>query len=273
VPDAGAREYVLGTSDDEVVRLGFQHRAWAAQAFAAWERAGFARGQTLLDAGCGPGYATVDLAHLVGPSGRVIAVDESRKYIDLLTARLSDHERAIVEPRVGDVQRLELVPSSIDGAYARWVLCFVPDPEAVIAAVARALTPGGTLAVQDYFNFRALSLAPRSVAMERVVAAVEASWRARGGDPDIAGRLPALLERRGLRVRSITPHLRVARPGSALWSWPDLFFRSFVPALVGMGHLTREEQAAFEADWAARSADPSAFYCTPPVFDIVATKA
>ncbi len=272
MPETGGPDYVLGTSDDEVVRLGFQHRAWAREAYDLWERAGFAPGQTLLDLGCGPGYATVDLAHIVGPSGRVIAIDESQKFVDLLAGRLWAHESRIVSVRRGDIQRLDLPPGSLNGAYARWVLCFVADPEAVVAGVARALAPGGALAIQDYFNYRALTLAPRSAALGRVIDAVEESWRARGGDPDVAGRLPAVCARHGLSVRELRPHLRVARPGSLLWHWPDLFFRTYVPALVGMGLLTPAEQAAFEEEWAARSRDAGAFFCTPPVFDLIAVR-
>ena len=33
------------------------------------------KGMTVLDIGCGPGFFSVDMAHLVGESGRVIAVD------------------------------------------------------------------------------------------------------------------------------------------------------------------------------------------------------
>lgn len=269
---AARKDYVLGTSDDEVVRLGYQHRAWAEFAFALWERAGFRSGQTLLDVGCGPGFATVDLAHLVGPSGRVVAVDASRKFIDLLRARLGGHEVAVVDPRVADIQRLDLAPGSIDGAYTRWVLCFVPEPEAVVAAVARALVPGGVFAIQDYFNYRALALAPRSRALEKVVDAVDASWRRGGGDLDVCGRLPAICERHGLAVREIKPLLRVARSGGALWNWPQSFFRGFVPQLVREGLLDAASADEFFADWAARSRDPSAYFCTPPVIDIIAEK-
>lgn len=78
------REYVLGTNDEELTRLGFQHRVWGEHAFALWNRAGFAPGQTILDAGCGPGFATLDLARLVGPRGRIIAVDHSARFLDHL---------------------------------------------------------------------------------------------------------------------------------------------------------------------------------------------
>ncbi len=266
------RDYVLGTTDDEVVRLGFQHRVWAAQAYALWERAGFGPGQTILDVACGPGFGTLDLAHVVGPSGRVIAVDASEKYLALLNERLTGWERGVVDGRPGDVQRLDLPPASIDGAYARWVLCFVPDPDAVVSGVARSLRPGGVFAAQDYFNYASMTLAPKGPALARVVRAVEESWRGRGGDPDVMGRIPTICQRHGLRVTEITPHLRVARPGSMLWHWPDFFFRNYVPLLVEMGLLTAVEQTAFESEWSDRSRDPGAFFTTPPMFDVIAVK-
>lgn len=33
------------------------------------------KGMTVIDAGCGPGFFTIEIARMVGPSGRVIAVD------------------------------------------------------------------------------------------------------------------------------------------------------------------------------------------------------
>jgi SAM-dependent methyltransferase len=266
------QEYVLGTHHAEVERLGLQHRLWSAQAFALWERAGFRPGHTLLDVGCGPGHASFDLAQIVGAGGRVIGLDASARFVTHFQAQARSRDVTNVEARVCDVQRVDVPEQSVDGAYARWLLCFVADPAAVVRGVARALRRGGAFAIQDYFNYRTLGLAPRSDVMERVIAAVERSWRERGGDPDVVGRLPAMLESCGLVLRELRPILRVARPGEPLWYWPETFFRNFVPALVESGHLSAADQRAFELEWAARGADPHSFMVTPTVYDVLAVK-
>ncbi len=265
-------EYILGTDEAELRRLGLQHRLWSAEAYSAWERAGFGKGHTILDVGCGPGFATIDLALLVGEAGRVIAVDESDRYVEWLKARARLNGLSNVEATTGDVQRLGVATASVDGAYARWVMCFVANPEAVIAGVARALRPGGVFVVQDYFNYRAVTLAPRSEIFSKVIAATNTSWKMRGGDPDIASHLPGMMRRHGLRVREIRPHLRVARPGSLLWQWPETFFRNFIPRLIEMDLLSPGDLEAYERDWAARSADPDTFFSTPPVYDVIAER-
>src|SRR6266568_3170857 len=75
------REYVLGTDQDELIRLGFQHQLWLEHASSAWERAGFGPGQRLIDVGCGPGYATFDLSARVGMQGQITAIDASERFI------------------------------------------------------------------------------------------------------------------------------------------------------------------------------------------------
>lgn len=265
-------EYVLGTGDDELVRLGYQHRVWGEQAFGIWERAGFAPGHTILDVGCGPGFGTLDLSRIVTATGRIIAVDASQRYLDHLHGQLQSQSITNVETRLSDVTALELPPDSIDGAYARWVLCFVNDPGAVIARVARALRPGGVFAVQDYFNYQAIALAPRSEIFEQVIQAVIKRWRLTGGDPDLAGRLPRLFSQCGMTVREIRSSARVARPGSTLWHWPETFFRNFLPTLVEGGLITADQHRAFDAEWYRRSTDANSFFSAPPVYDVIAVK-
>ena len=59
---AAERDYVLGTHDDEVARLGLQHRVWRPCSLDAWRRAGFTVGQTLLDIGRDHGKTPAQVA-------------------------------------------------------------------------------------------------------------------------------------------------------------------------------------------------------------------
>jgi len=270
-------DYVLGTSSDESVRLGLQHRLWSASAHLLWERARIQPGQVVLDLGCGPGHATLDLAQIVGPTGRIIAVDESATFLKQLHDQALSRKHLHIERVLGDVQDLESVipgeENSIDAAYARWVFCFLSDPQAVVRGLSRLLKPGGVVAVQDYFNYeRSLTLAPRREAFTKVINAVAASWRTRGGDTDIMGRLPGIFLKHGFRIEHIDVVQRIARPGSMLWHWPNSFWQTFVPKLVETGYITVEDQQAFDRAWAEASNDPATFIQTPPVYELIAVK-
>jgi hypothetical protein len=58
------RDYVLGTDDDEIERLGLQRLVWRRPMLDAWHRAGITRGSRVIDVGAGPGFATSDLADI-----------------------------------------------------------------------------------------------------------------------------------------------------------------------------------------------------------------
>ncbi len=269
------REYVLGTDDAEYQRLGLQHRLWSDLAQQTWSRACIAPRQRVLDVGSGPGFAAFDLAQIVGPRGLVCAVDESAAFIERLREQTEPRGLTNIEAHVGDVQRLTDLPldrGSFDFAWARWVLCFVPDPIAVVRGVAALLKPGGRFAIHDYFNYEIMTLAPRSAAFSRVIKAVGESWRARGGDPDIAGRLPRMLAECGLHVDVLRAHHRIARPQDTMWAWPDAFWANFVPRLAEGGLITQAEADAFFRDWRAAAADPHSFIELPVVYEIIAIK-
>jgi SAM-dependent methyltransferase len=266
---AAEREYVLGTNDQELVRLGLQHQIWRGVAYEAWERAGFVPGMRLLDVGSGPGYTTADLAELAGPAGHVTAVDISQRFVAFLRSRNLTN----VEVLLGDVQEMGLPAEHFDGAYSRWVMCYLPHPQRVIERVARALKPGARFVVQDYFNYTGVMLAPRSEAFQRVIAAVQKSWREKGGDTDFGCRLPDLFARAGLRVTDVRPLVRIGRPHELLWRWPDTFFRIFVPALVKQGYLTESDHRAFQTDWEQHSHDPNAFFASPPMVEVIGEKS
>jgi SAM-dependent methyltransferase len=271
--DEPERGYALGTSAEEIDRLGLQHHAWCAVSRDLWDRAGLAPGQTILDIGSGPGYATLELAQLVGSTGHVIAVDLSKRFLDHLERALRLNDTANVTLLERDAQELDLPESSLDGAWSRWVLSFVPEPARVVAAVARALRPGGAFALQEYMSYDATRLAPPSAPFERAIRAVVQSWRRRGGDPDIGCRLPGLLQEHGLAVKELRAVAQIARPGALLWQSSEAFFRSYLPSLVSTGLLTKDDQRALGLDWQARSRDPSSFFLSSVTIEVIAEKS
>ena len=64
--------YILGTDQEELERLKIQHDVWKSETLTGWTLAEFKSGDTILDLGSGPGYCTVELAEIVGHSGKVV---------------------------------------------------------------------------------------------------------------------------------------------------------------------------------------------------------
>lgn len=272
-------EYVLGTGDDELQRLALQNRLWSDTAVAAWRRAGLRAGDRVLDVGCGPGHASCDLAQLVMSRGRVVGIDESAGFVAHTETMAARRGLPWLSARCGDVQQLaELFAhgalcdeAPFDFAYARWVLCFVPDPESVVRGIAAALRPGGRLVVHDYFNYASMTMAPKRDSHDRAVAATVRSWRAHGGDPDVAGRLPALFAAHGLRLDEVRTHVRVARGGDTMFAWPDTWWRTYAPKLVAMGELAQADCDQLIADLEAIQGGEGFVQC-PPVYELIATR-
>jgi SAM-dependent methyltransferase len=266
------RSYVLGTHDAELIRLGFQHSVWADATAASWAQANFGRGDTLLDVGCGPGYATFDLANLVGPAGRIIAVDMSQRFVEHVEQQAITRGLNQVHAEVQDLSVLALPNDSIDGAFARWVMCFLRDPAHVIARVSRAMKPGARFVILDYSHYEGFRMSPPSAITERIFNAVGESFRVHGGNPSIGLELPSMMRDAGLDIVDIRPVVRVGRPGSAIWDWPRTFFENFLPTLVESASLTEQEVASFWSDYESRSANPVAYFMSPPMVQLIGEK-
>lgn len=267
-----AKEYVLGTGIDELERLAFQHRLWSDAAHAAWRTARIRIGQRILDVGCGPGFASFDLAQLVTRQGQVVGVDESSHFVDYLNQQAQVRGLGHLSARTGDVQHLAEVLSpqeSFDLAYARWVLCFVKDPRAVIAGICRAVRPGGRVVIHDYFHYESLTMAPKNTAHDRAVQATRLSWHYRGGNTDVAGHLIGWFAEHGAECTHFQTHARAARGADTMFHWPQIWWQTYAPKLVAMGYLTEQECADLLQAVADVEQDNTRFIQCPTVYEFV----
>jgi SAM-dependent methyltransferase len=266
------RDYVLGTHDQEIERLGIQHRVWRPRVLDVWRRAGFGTGQTLLDLGCGPGYASLDLARIVGPEGRVVAIDRSRRFLDALEGAARRGGRRNIQTLERDLDEDALPALQAHGVWLRWVLAFVRRPRELLARVVGLLAPGGTLVLHEYFHYATWRLSPRRPAFEDFVGTVIESWRASGGEPDVGLDLPRWLGELGLEIRSVTPIIDVIRPSHPMWQWPETFVEVGLQRLVDLGHLGPERAREVSEAFAAAAAAPHTLMITPAVLEVIAVR-
>src|SRR5437016_13487264 len=140
------RDYVLGTHTEELARLGLQHRVWRPVVLDCWQRAGVTVGKRVLDVGAGPGYATVDLAEIVGPTGEVVALERSQNFIRAMETTCRARSLTNVKIHELDLMTDDLPAGDYDFAWCRWVVSFVDDPPLLIQTIGRVM-PKGRLSI------------------------------------------------------------------------------------------------------------------------------
>jgi SAM-dependent methyltransferase len=266
------RDYVLGTHDEEIARLGLQHRVWRPVVSDCWQRAGITVGKRVLDVGAGPGYATVDLAEIVGPTGQVVALERSSKFVSAMKERTRTLGLTNVKIYELDLMIDDLPPGSFDFSWCRWVLSFVAEPGVVVGKIAGAIKQGGFAIFHEYGHYETWRYLPRLSSHEKFRAHVVATWRESGGEPDSAPALPALLADNGLVIRSARPHLFSIRPNDYMWQWPASFIDIYLPRLQEMGRIDQSFADQLQTDLAAAENNPNALMITPLVLEIVAEK-
>jgi SAM-dependent methyltransferase len=158
---------------------------------ALFDRLGVGAGMRCLDAGCGGGDVTLELARRVGPDGQVVGIDIDAAKLELARQEAAAQGIANVEFRALDIRNAE-AETNFDLVYVRFLLSHLATPAGAIAAFSRALRPGGLLIVED-IDFKGSFAWPENTAFRRYCELYTAVVRRRGGDPDIGPRLPILL--------------------------------------------------------------------------------
>ena len=264
--------YLLGTHAEELERLRFQHQLWLPEAQAAWQRAGLAEGGRVLDVGSGPGFAAMDLARLVGPSGRVLGLDLSANYVAAGRALPNAEGLAQLELRQCNLledgwpeERFELI-------WCRWVAMFLPRLEPLLDGLDQCSQPGDQVLIHEYVHWDSFGLHPHGQAIRRFGEACQQSFRQAGGDPDVNRRLPALLSARGWRIEELRPLPVVGRHGSMAAQWLQTFVAVYGTRLQELGCWTSADAAEAQAEISAAADNPGSFWVGPTLLELRARR-
>ena len=269
-------DYVLGTHNDEHARLGMQHSLWQEFVLDAWKRAGICTGTRVVDVGAGPGFATMDLADIVGATGHVTAVEISSKFAQEVKDQANVRGLKNISVHIVDLMHEDIPLANagvqFDAAWCRWVCMFVPDVGALVRCVHNALRAGGVAVFHEYVHYETYGLQPPTPGIDSFTQAAMKSFSARGGNANIAGTLLKELRQHGFEIMSIKPIARSARPHDPLWQWPAGFIRTYLPRLVELGQVDNSFAANVLAELARAEQDPQSIMLTPTVLEIIARK-
>jgi SAM-dependent methyltransferase len=183
--------YVIRGGVEGRERLRILARVMHPTTLSLFDRVGIEAGLACLDVGCGGGDVTLDLAHLVGPEGRVVGWDIDETKLGLARREVEEKGLGNVNFRLSDIGQSEAAPE-FDVVYARFLLTHLKDPPGALARILQVLQPGGVVIVED-IDFTGYFCHPYAAALWRYVELYTQAVRRRGGDPNIGPRLPGLL--------------------------------------------------------------------------------
>lgn len=108
---------------------------------------GLKAGDRMADVGCGPGFFTFAASGIVGPNGKVYAIDTQEEMLAELNKR---GPAPNVVPVLSGESRIPLEDSSADFVLLVHVLHEAEDMGVFLAELKRILSPGGRLVLVDW---------------------------------------------------------------------------------------------------------------------------
>lgn len=106
-------------------------------------------GERVLDLGSGAGMDSFLAALATGSDGRVIGVDMTEAQLDKARRLAEESGFGTTEFREGRIETPPVEDAGVDCVISNGVINLSPDKDAVFAAAARTLRPGGRLALAD----------------------------------------------------------------------------------------------------------------------------
>lgn len=222
------------------------------------------QGDRLLDLGCGPGSITLDLAEAVGPTGRVVGVDDAQVAIEAARAAAAARGDTTTVLDVADAYALPFDDNSFDVAHAHQVLQHLTDPVAALRELARVIRPGGLVAFRDA-DYGGMTWHPASPGLTRWLDTYRAAARLAGGEPDAGRHTLAWARAAGLvGIEPTTTTWSYATPEARQWwggQWVERATRSsFAEQTLAAGLNTEADLAQIAQAWRAWADDADGWF-------------
>ncbi len=190
--------YLHGSEPEEQLRLSMLNDLLNEGSLRALDLRG---DEKVLDVGSGLGQLSGAMARRLTRGGRVVGIERDSEQLAVAKRLAAEQgetkllETGRVDLRRGDAAALPLADDewgSFDLAHARFILEHVPDPQAVVAAMVRAVRPGGRVVLEDD-DHDLLRLWPEVPSFSRLWRAYVRTYDRLGNDPYVGRRMAAML--------------------------------------------------------------------------------
>lgn len=261
--------YLLGDSPVEAARLRAQARLWDPVACALFDRLRVRPGWKVLEIGPGQGSLHMELRRRL--RGPLDAVERSGAF----AARLGElcAKDGLGAGRIWnqDLWDAPLPRAHYDLIFARWVFLFLPKPEEHLRKLARALKPGGTIALMDYHR-ETFGLVPRPPQWGDFLAADRAFFASQGGHASIGRLLPGLYRRVGLKVVEVSPEIKTGHPGSPQWDWMMTYLLGILDRYAALPPFSLAKARGLRKELLAAARRKDSLFIAPTVLSVVGRK-
>lgn len=259
--------YIIKGGEEGRARLSVLSEAMSGATGALLDRAGPWEGRRVLDAGCGGGDVSRDLAGRVGPSGAVVGIDADTTKI----AAASEAAAGLPQLSFQTGDAIGPGPDDpFDVIYARFLLSHLTDPVGTLATFHGRLHPGGLLVAEDV-DFDGHFAEPAQPALDRYVAWYKEAARRRGANASLGRELSRLAAGAGFEI----VHAGAVNP--AALSGPikqiaPLTLAAIADSIVEAGLATAVEVERTIAELQAAADDPTVFMSLPRVGQVIARR-
>lgn len=222
--------------------------------------------QSVLDLGCGTGFAAREIAVRSGFKGRVVGIDISPHLIDQATKLATDEgSSGRIEFRVGDTRKLKLPDDSFDAVVAHTLVSHLPDPLVVIKEMVRVVKPGGLIGIFDG-DYASLTFSHPDAQQGKTYD--ELIINSCVTQPRVMRQLPLLLSTAGLEFVTAYAYV-VSDIGTAdYWATSVESMRKLLPAAKAMA----VEEASAWANARMQESEDGTFFASSNYYSYVARK-
>jgi ubiquinone/menaquinone biosynthesis C-methylase UbiE len=249
--------YTPAKSDMEGNRLAALDKLFDAGTIQLLTERGVTDGWQCLEVGGGRGSIATWLSERIGPSGHVVVTDINTRFLDGL-------ERPNLEVRRHNIVTDPLPEAAFDLVHIRLVLMHLPERNAVLCRLIKALKPGGWL-IDEEFDALSLRADPDVNPREAVLSTSFAMYRVmtgRGVELRFGRLLYERLRSLGLAEVGANARLSMGAGGSVAAHYQRFNYFRFRDAMIEGGHVSAED---FDRDLEHLD-DPDRLILTPTLW-------